>query len=138
MDAKKFLIGTLAGTVTSFIVAYLLYGMLLHSYMASNSMEGVGKETPDFLWVVLGHIFFSAGVTYIFLKWAGIKTIAAGATGGFIIGLLFSLGWDFTMLGTSNIMTGGVTMAVVDAIAGGIIWAAGGAGVGWALGLGKE
>jgi hypothetical protein len=135
MDTKKFLLGTLAGTVTSFIVGFLIYGLALQSYMASNTMAGVNKATPDFLWLVLAHVCFAMAVTYIFMKWAGISTIGAGAAGAFVIGLLISLGYDFSMYGTSNIMSG-MSMIAVDAVASAVIWAAGGAGVGWALGLG--
>ena len=135
MDTKKFVIATLAGTVTSFIVGFLIYGLALQSYMASNTMAGVNKDTPDFLWLVLAHVCFAMAVTYIFMKWAGISTVGAGLTGAFVIGLLISLGYDFAMYGTSNMMSG-ISMVLVDAVASAVVWAAGGAGVGWALGMG--
>lgn len=135
MDTKKFIIATLAGTITSFIAGWLIYGMALHGYMVSNTVEGANKEMPDFLWLVLGHICFAALVTYIFMKWAGIRTLSAGLTGGFIIGILVSLGYDFASYGVGNYFTS-LAPVFVDAIAGAVVWAIGGAGVGWALGLG--
>jgi hypothetical protein len=61
-----------------------------------------------------------------------------GLTGGLIIGLLFSLGSSCLFLATSNIYTGGIASAIVDSIAGTVIWAACGAVIGMVLGLGKK
>ena len=136
MDTTKFLTGTLAGTVTSFIAGFLLYGLALKDYMSSNIMEGMHNDPPNFVWLVIGHIIFAALVTYIFLKWAGISTAIGGAKAGFILGLLFSAGMSAFFLGTSNFYAGGIPTALVDVLANSIIWAFGGLGVGWALGRG--
>jgi hypothetical protein len=137
MDTKKFLTGTLAGTVASFIIGYLIFGILLHAYFASNTMEGVGKAAPDIMWIVCGHISFAAALTYIFLQLGNVKTLMGGLTAGFIIGLLVSLAFDLIMFGTTNISSS-IAPVCVDAVAGGVMWGIGGAAIGWVLGLGGE
>jgi hypothetical protein len=136
MDTTKLLTGTLAGTVTSFIVGFLTFGLLLKDYAAANHMDGFTKDPPDYLWLVIGHVVFAFLVTYIFLKWAGISTAVSGAKAAFIIGILFSLGINCFLHGESNIFNG-LEGVFVHAIVGSVIWAAGGAGVGWALGRGN-
>jgi hypothetical protein len=132
MDSKSFIIATLAGTVSSFIVGFLIYGMALQGYMEANTMEGIGKE-PNMLWIVISHVILGAGITYIWMKWAGIKTLVSGLTGGLTIGLFFGLSLGCVFFGTLNFYSGMVPM-VVDSVAGALIWAGAGAGAGWSLG----
>ena len=131
MDTKQLLLGTLAGTVTSFIAGFLLFGLALTNYMAANSgYIAEGKME----WIITGHVVFSLFVTYIFLKWAGIKTLGSGLSAGAVIGLLVTLGTNAFLLGATEMWPGGLVPALVDTAANVIVWAAGGAGVGWALG----
>ncbi len=135
MDSTKLLFGTLAGTVTSFIAGFLIFGLALKNYSMQTSSA---VETPQFVWLVLGHIIFSLLFTYICLQWAGISTAATGAKAAATIGFLFSLGMNCYLYGGYEFYTsGGVVPIFVGAIAGAIVWAAGGAGVGWALGRGS-
>ena len=135
MDTTKLLTGTIAGTITSFIVGFLIFGLALSGYMGENTSM---KAQPDFIWIVIGHIFLALLITYIFLQWAGITTVSSGLRAGLIIGLLVCLGYNCLLLGNSDFFSGGVVPAVVDAIGGSIIFGAGGAGVGWALGRGES
>ena len=137
MDTKNFVMGSVAGAVTSFIAGFLFYGLALKSYLAANKMEGVMNDPPNFVLVILAHLVFGAFLCYIFQKWAGISTLVGGAKAGATIGLLFSLANAILWLGTSNIYTGGAAPALVEVLVGVVIWAAGGAGVGWALGRSK-
>ncbi len=138
MDVKKFLLGTIAGAVPSFFLGYLFYGILLAGFFADHggSATGVMKETPDFLFLILGHIFFGAFVTYIWMQWANIKTFATGAKGGAILGLLMGLGVDLISYAVTNTkdLTGALAHVVVTMILLGIT----GGVVGWVLGRGNE
>ena len=138
MNMQKFIMATLAGTVTSFIAAYLVYALALNNYMSANSMEGLMNASPDFIWVILGHVVYSALAAYVFMKWANISTAVGGMKGGAILGLGFTLGTSLLYLGVSNMYTGGLAPAIVDALGGVIVWAIGGLGVGAALGMGKN
>ena len=135
MDSTKLILGTVVGTITSFIVGFLIFGLALAGYMAENT---AAKEPMEFHWLVIGHVFLALLLTYIFMKWAGIKTVGSGATAGAIIGLLAALGFNFIWLGTTGLFTGGVVAAIVDGVGAAIVSAAGGAGVGWVLGRGGD
>ena len=137
MDIKKFLLGTLTGTVASFVVAYLIFGVVLHAFFEENTMEGIAKTEPDFIWIIIGHFCFSAALTYIFLSLGNVKTLSGGLVAGFVIGLLTNLGFDMIAFATTNMMTS-ITPVFVDAVAGGVLWAVGGGAIGWVLGMGVD
>ena len=135
MDSTKLILGTVVGTITSFIVGFLIFGLALAGFMAENV---AGKEPLEFHWLVIGHVFMALLLTYIFLKWAGISTISGGAKAGLIIGLLATLGINLILLGTTEVFPGGISAAIVDGVGSAIVWAAGGAGIGWVLGRGGD
>ena len=130
MDTTKLLLGTLAGTVTSFLAGGLIFGFLLANYMEAN-MEM--STNPNFVWILVGHIIMSFLITYIFLQWAGISTLVTGAKAGALIGLLIALSYAAFLLAGTTVYSG-IESALVDTLGNTIVWAAGGAGIGWYLG----
>ncbi len=134
MDTTKFITGTLAGTVASMVAGFLVFGMALSGYMAENVAI---TEEMDWLWLILGHLMFAAALTYIFLKWAGIKTAVTGAKAAAIITLLVSLGANWIWFSMSGLFSGGIMATVVDALGATVVWAIGGAVIGMVLGRGE-
>ena len=133
MDTKKFLIGTVVGGLTLFLMGYLLYVVLFTSFFESHSLgTNYMKDPPDMLFIILGNLANGALFTYIFMKWAGIKTAATGLQAGATIGLLTGLAWDFLMYGTANLMD--ITGTIVDVIIVTVMSAVAGAAIGWYLG----
>lgn len=134
MNTSKFLTGTIVGTIVGFGAGFLIFGFALGSFMEANTS---GKAEPEMLWLVLGHLFYAALLTYIFLQWAGISTPMTGAKAGFIITLLGGLGTNMIWYAVSNLFTS--TQGVfIDAVAGAVVWAIAGAAIGWVLGRGNE
>lgn len=133
MDSKKLLMGTLVGTIVGFVCGYLVFGLALASFIAENIS---GKDPMDMLWLVIGHVFFALALTYIYLQWAGIKTAATGAKAAAIITLLVSLGANCIWYATSGLFNN-LTAVFVDAIGATVVWAIGGAAIGWILGRGE-
>ena len=134
MNVQKLLLGSLIGGLVALAVGYLLFGVALSSYMAENAAH---TKEPDMIWLVAGHLVYGGLVTYIFLQWAGIKTAATGAKAGFIIALLASLGFNWIWHGVSDIFPGGCVATLIDAVGGAVVWAVGGAAIGWFLGRGE-
>ena len=134
MDTKKFLIGTLSGTVTSFAASFLIFGLALKSYLSANASV---IDSPAFHWIILGQVLFAGLLSYIFLRWTGIKSLAGGAKAGAVIGLFVALGYNLILLGSTSMFSGGLSAAVVDALGSTLVWITAGAGVGWALGREK-
>ncbi len=140
MDTKKVLLATLAGGVVNFLLGGLIYGMLLKDFYASNVGTATGvmradeamQQAPLLLGCFLGAFLF----TYIFARWASIRTAASGMAAGAVIGLLMSASYNFTMLGVTNINN--TTATIVDSLVGGVFGALIGATVGWVLGYGEK
>ena len=82
MDAKKFLLATLAGGITLFAAGAVLYGVLLRDFMAANSAPGFMKEVPDMPLLILGELFIAAFLTLILIRWPGITSFCRGSQGG--------------------------------------------------------
>jgi hypothetical protein len=139
MNTNKFLIGGIVGGIAYFLLGWLVYGMLLTDFMASNagSAGNVMKANADVVWwaLIVGNIFSGLALSYVLSK-AGSSGAGAGAAVGAVFGLLVTAGFDFTMLGVSNISTlkgycvDIAVSTVMSAIVGGII--------GWYLGMGKK
>lgn len=134
MNIKQFSLCTLAGAVCTFLAAVLIYGVVLHSYMYTFTLEGVPKEPTNFAWLSLTYLSFGAVLTYVFLKWGNVRTAFSGLKQGLIIGLLIRFGINAAIYATSHIYEN-VHIVIVDAAAGSVVWGAGGAAVGWVLGL---
>jgi len=138
MNTNKFLTGTIVGGAAWFILGYLVWGLLLMSFMESNMGSASGVMKTDFAWwaLILGNLCWGALLAFIFLKWANISTFGSGAKAGAILGLLIGAGYDFVMYATSNLMN--LTAAVVDIIATTVVSAIVGGLVGAVLGRGKS
>ena len=140
MDSKKFLIGTLAGGITLFLLGYLFYGLALADFFTKHITAAAGtmKSMNDIVWwaLILGNLATGALLTYIFLKWGNMGSFGSGASAGAVIGFLMILGVDLVRYSTENWMDrrGAVAdvlvFTVMSAIAGGVI--------GIVLGMGKK
>ena len=134
MDTKKFLIGTVVGGFTYFILGYLFYGLLFMDYFNGNlgSATGVYK-TDDLIWwsLLLGNFAGAGLLTYIFLMWAHISTFQSGLRAGTVIGLLMTLSWDLISYATSNILN--LQASLMDVVIGTIMTAIAGGAIGAVL-----
>ncbi len=134
---NKVLLSTLVGTVTAFLIGFLIYGFLLEGFMKNNAgmPEGFMKAEPQMVTMVLANAAFALLLTYIFHRWAGIKSASGGAAAGTIIGFLMISTFDLLMYSTSNMMN--LTGLIADILAFTVMSAATGAVIGWFLGRGE-
>lgn len=133
MSTNKILIAGVIGGVIAFLLGFLIYGVLLQDFFASNvgSAGDVARGDGEMLWIplVLGHIAWGMLIALIFGRWAGIKTFITGAESGALIGLLVGATYNLINLGATNVLN--VTASLVDigltsvftAIIGGVIGA---------------
>ena len=72
MNAKKFLIGGLAGGIIYFFLGYLFYGKLLSDFFHNNggTATGVNKVMDQIEWwsLILGNVFSGCLLSYVFVK----------------------------------------------------------------------
>jgi hypothetical protein len=105
MDTKRFVIGTLVGGITMYLVGYLIWGLAFAEFFAANvgSATGVARESSLVWAVVLGTFSLSALVTLAVGSQAGGFTILNGLKVGAIVGFLVWFGVDFMHFGVRNI-----------------------------------
>jgi len=112
MNTKTIVAGLLAG-LTTFLLGWLIYGILLSVTFAelSGSATGVSKSDTEMMagasmvYLIIGQFTLGMFLAFVFSKWASIATLSGGAKGGATIGLFTAIGWDYTMLGTPNVST---------------------------------
>jgi hypothetical protein len=131
VQAKQFVIGTLAGAVAVLAIGYLIFTAALgnfYSYaMNAGSATGVARQPPLFWAVALGALSYGALLTLVIGGRATHLTIGAGIRIGAIVSFLLWFTADFMLYGISHV--GNLTTTIVDpllelvpgAVAGGVI-----------------
>ncbi|HMO61539.1 MAG TPA: hypothetical protein PKC39_10415 [Ferruginibacter sp.] len=116
MDIKKFITGTIVAGVLSFLLGWLIYGMLLASYFQKHTgkIGSVDRPEPEMLYLALGNLFYGALVAYIIIR-AGVKTVAGGFITGATIGFLISVSMNCMMYGLTYITSKHAMLADVIA-----------------------
>ncbi len=128
----KVLLAALAGTITTFLTGWLLYGIALKGFfdsMVVESARGVMRTEPQMLAILGGCAAWSLLLALLYSHWASISTFKSGAIAGAWIGFLIALGADLFSYASMNafqfngILIDSVVNAVQSAIAGGVIGA---------------
>jgi len=129
MNTKTLLAGLFAGIIT-FLLGWLIFGMLLMDFYMSNSTlyTGLMKDPPNFIAIFIANLSWGLLIAYIF-NLAGIKTTQNGAIKGVIIFFLVVLGVDLLYYAQMNLF--GLKVILVDVIANVVLGAIVGAFVGW-------
>ena len=127
MNAKKFLLGTIAGGIAMFVAGYLCYELLLGKFFAANvgSATGVMRDNLIFWSVGVGCLAEAALITYVLGARGGA---GAGARVGAIVAFLMAVSVDFIMFGSTN--TANLCATLVDPLAGAVVGAITGAVIG--------
>src|ERR1700752_4498654 len=138
MKNSKFLLASVVGTVTFFLLGWLVWGTLLKSFMDSNMgltpevAAQVFKPEMEFNWIAMIASCLGKALLYAtILVWGGFTSTAAGMRAGAIIGLLTSVMFDMLWLAMSNLMT--TPSVLVDIVAATVVGAVGGAVIGMVL-----
>jgi hypothetical protein len=134
MDPKRFVIGTLIGGITMYVVGYLIFDVAFGAFYAANagSATGVSRDV-NLVWsVALGSLSYAALVTLAIGNRPDSSTIGAGAMIGAVVGFLLWFTVDFILYGITN--TANLTRTVVDPMLEFVRGGIGGAVIGAALG----
>ena len=127
MSGKAFVGATMVGGIVSFLIGYLIWGMLFADFFANNAgtATGVMREPLNLPIVFVGTLFGAVLLTFIIGTWSKASDAGAGAKIGALVGLLVSLNIGLIQLGATNLHT--TTSALVDpilsAVHGGIVGA---------------
>ncbi|MBK8700402.1 MAG: hypothetical protein IPN29_13090 [Saprospiraceae bacterium] len=135
MNTKKFLVGALLGGIVAFMAGGMLYAVVFKDMLAEAcpGLNAVSKDPPDMMAMIVGNLAMGTLLSYIFEKWAGIRTPLTGLTSGALIGALIAFSYDSMFHGTTTLMSwGGV---ILDTAIFAIVLGLTGAVVGWWLGF---
>ncbi len=114
MDTKRFLVGTLVGGITMYIMGYLIFTLAFADFYAANtgSATGVIRESQLFWAVALGHLALAALVTLAIGSRSGSLKVVDGLKVGAVVGFLVWFGVGFIFYGALNIRN--LTATIVD------------------------
>jgi len=142
MKNNKYFLAAIVGGVVYFLLGWLIYGMLLMTFMKENSglpadiYSKVFKPDTDInMGMLVLSCLLEGFLAASILSWSGVTSAGSGFTKMAIAGLLIVAYFDTTFYSVSNMFT--MKSMIVDIISGTIIAAIGGAVVGWILGKGK-
>lgn len=130
MNIKKVSIAGLAGGVVSFLLGWLIYGMLMKDYYATNTNQSTMRAEADMIWWAMIAFNLAWGVffAYLFSRWANIFTLSAGVYAGakinFMLGITMSLSfWAMTtMYNNLNVVFVDIAINVImGAVVGGVV-----------------
>jgi len=117
----RLILAALAGSVTQFLLGWLVYGFLLANFMSSQTThyEGLMKDMGTgsfFILVYLSGLVMSFLLAFIFQRWAKFDRFVQGLCGGLLFGFLYSLSADLYSISMMNLLT--VNAMLVDVVAG--------------------
>lgn len=117
-------LASLSGAVVQFLLGWLIYGLLLASFMEGNcnSFPGLMKDMDTASFYILTFIsgwVMSFMVAYIFQCWAKFDKFLKGLLGGMFIGFFMALTYDLFSIAMMNLITW--AYLVVDVISNTII-----------------
>ncbi len=116
MDIERFIIGTVVGAITLYILGYVIFDLVFAEFYAANagSTTGLVKD-PQVIWAVaLGTLSYAALLAFAIGTRAGSTTIVEGLKIGAIVGFLMWFGADFIFYGIFNISN--LTLTIADSL----------------------
>ena len=118
---KNFVMATIAGGITLFVLGFLLYAVLLADFFANDAIN-----PEPIMWAVTLGQFLSAAFLTIILGWKGVTNAKEGFQAGAIIGAVMGLAYGLMMYGT---MVGMHTIATLlgDTVVSLVVYGIGGA-----------
>ncbi len=131
MFSKTNLVSTLVAATVNMFGGYLIWEIVLSSFMESHlgTATGVMKEEPDFMWLAIGCVLTGFAFSTVYSKWArGAHSTSNGAKFGAWIGFLLGMGDRVIEYGVANILD--LTGTIVNAVAYIVLFAVIGALVG--------
>jgi hypothetical protein len=132
----KTLLGALIAGVISFLLGWLIFGILLMDYYSAHMVQytGLTKNPPEIWIIAISNLVWGLLIAWIF-SIAGINTVSKGFSTGFIIALLMVLGFDLLMYAQMNLFD--IRMLGVDVVLNAVMGGITGAVLGWWFGRAK-
>jgi hypothetical protein len=126
---KRYLVGTIVGGATLFLVGYVIYVLLLPnpSFANGSAAAAANRAAPYLPPIIVAELLFGYLLTRALTKSGAISDVGSAARTGALIGGVIGLAYSLLMLGTTQVNTlqgaiyEGVTWAVRWGIAGAVV-----------------
>ena len=128
---KNFLMATIAGGVTLFVLSFLIYAVLLADFFANDAIN-----PEPIMWAVTLGQFLSAAFLTIILGWKGVTNAKEGFQAGAIIGAVMGLAFGLMMYGAMVGMHT-ITTLLGDTVVSLVVYGIGGAVIALVLNRGS-
>jgi hypothetical protein len=104
MNTKKVLAGSIIGSVVSFFLGWVVFGMLMGEVYKNGMVyyEGLMIDPPNLVAIFIGNLAFATLLSVLFDK-MGIGTIVGGVIWAAIIFFLVMLGMDAFFYASMNL-----------------------------------
>lgn len=136
----KILLAALAGTITYFLVGWLVFEGLLGRYMSANTtqIEGFKKsqEESSMALLLVSCAAYALLLAIVMGKWADVHTFREGVILGAVMGILIAVMTDTYWFSSSHFYNGPAPLLADVAAAELTVGVMGGV-IGWVLGLVK-
>ena len=96
MNAKNFIVGGIVGGIVDFLLGWLFWGIVFADFFPATD-----ESQMNMIFIFLGCVTFGFFISYIFSKWAHIRTASTGAVAGSVISLFLSLFHNFFYYGNN-------------------------------------
>lgn len=136
--SNKILFGGLVGGLATFLLGWLVYGILLADFTAANNNNAIMRPMEEMIWwaIILSNLLGGFLIAIIF-SWSGVSGFTSGMIKGAILGAFISACFDFSMYSMSTMFLNGMAI-VVDIIASTVMYAVAGGVVAWVMGMNAE
>jgi len=98
MTSKSFILSSIAGTITYFLLGWLFYGMLFTEIYPN---EG---STDSVIFIFFGCVFYAILFSYILSRLGNINTFRKGINTGLLLGFLYTLSMNFFMYSSQTLI----------------------------------
>lgn len=132
------MIAGLIGGIANFLLGWLIFGLLLMDWYASQTThyDGLVKEMPNLVLILLSNLAMGFLVAIIYGEWTNVRTFKKGFIYGLVISFLFAVTIDLFFMSMMNLYT--PTLVVVDIIVSTLMGATVAGVIGFVLGTGKK
>jgi len=138
MKANKILLGGLAGGVATFLLGWLVFGVLLMDFWESNFNNCASRPEEEMVWWALILSNFASGFLLAFIfSWSNTKGWLAGAKVAGIVAFFMVISYDLSFYSMST-MFNSLNVVIIDIVVGTVFTAIIGAVIGLVMGMGKK